>query len=120
VAADSGADFDSATKSALFDYDSYLIRPDARTALEQDAAYLKAHPSLQIVVAGYADERGTAEYNLALGEKRAQAARDQLIADGVSPDRLEVVSYGKEKQLCSAEDEKCFQENRRAGLELHR
>jgi peptidoglycan-associated lipoprotein len=120
VATDNGADFDTSTRSAFFDYDSYLIRPDAKTSLEKDAAYLKAHPALQIVVAGYADERGTAEYNIALGEKRAQAARDQLIANGVSPDQLEVVSYGKEKQLCSTEDEKCFQENRRAGLELHR
>lgn len=106
--------------SAFFDYDSYQIRPDAKTSLERDAAYLKAHPGTQVVIAGYADERGTAEYNLALGEKRAQAARDQLIADGVSPDQLDVISYGKEKSFCSSEDEHCFQENRRAELEPRR
>ncbi len=114
------SDFADKVKSALFDYDSYQIRPDAKAALEGDAAYLKSHPSLRVIVGGYADERGTAEYNLALGEKRAQAARDALIFNGVSPEQLDVVSYGKEVQTCEAENEACFQQNRRAGLEPRR
>lgn len=113
------ADFDHSVDSAFFDYDSYELRPDALAAVLKNATYLKAHPDLEIVVAGYADERGTAEYNLALGQKRAQAVRDQLIADGVSPAKLDVVSYGKEKPLCSEDNEACFQKNRRASLENH-
>ena len=114
------SDFAEKVKSAFFDYDSYQIRPDAKAALEGDAAYLKEHPSLRVIVGGYADERGTAEYNLALGEKRAQAARDALIFNGVSPEQLDVVSYGKEVQTCKEENEACFQQNRRAGLEPRR
>ncbi|MEZ2347773.1 OmpA family protein [Terriglobus sp. RCC_193] len=113
------ADFDHSVESAYFDYDSYELRPDALAAVLKDATYLKSHPDLDIVVAGFADERGTAEYNLALGQKRAQTVRDQLIADGISPARLDVVSYGKEKLLCSDENEACFQKNRRASLENH-
>jgi peptidoglycan-associated lipoprotein len=113
----STADFSSSVKNAYFDYDSYQIRPDAKVALQQDAVYMVAHPDLRIVVGGYSDERGTAEYNIALGEKRASAARDALIANGVSPSQLEVVSYGKELQSCSTENEACFQLNRRAGFE---
>lgn len=115
----SDADFDSSVQSAFFDYDSYDLRPDALTSVQKNATYLKAHPDLDVVVAGYADERGTAEYNLALGQKRAQAVRDQLIADGVSPSKLDVISYGKEKQTCTDEDEACFAKNRRASLENH-
>ena len=112
-------DFDSNVQSAFFDYDSYELRPDAMASVRKNAAYLKAHPDLDVVVAGYADERGTAEYNLALGQKRAQTVRDQLIADGVSASKLDVISYGKEKQTCSDEDEACFAKNRRASLENH-
>lgn len=102
---------------AYFDYDSSELRPDARTALGQTSSYLKAHPAVHVVVGGYADERGSAEYDLALGERRAQAARDALVANGIPPDRLQVISYGKEVQVCQAEDEQCFQKNRRAGFE---
>ncbi|MEK6398373.1 MAG: peptidoglycan-associated lipoprotein Pal, partial [Terriglobus sp.] len=112
-------DFDSNVQAAFFDYDSYELRPDAMAAVHKNAAYLRQHPDLNVVVAGYADERGTAEYNLALGQKRAQTVRDQLIADGVSASRLDVISYGKEKQLCGEEDEACFAKNRRASLENH-
>lgn len=115
-----GGDFHDRVKDALFDYDSYQLRPDALAAIEQDAAYLKEHPQMRVVVGGYSDERGTAEYNLALGEKRAQAARDALVARGVVPDQMDVISYGKEVQACTAENEACFQQNRRAGLEPRR
>lgn len=107
-------------KDALFDYDSYVLRPDAVAVIEQDAVYLKAHPQVRVVIGGYSDERGTAEYNLALGEKRAQVARDALVARGVSPDQMDVISYGKEVQICTAENEACFQQNRRAGFEPRR
>jgi peptidoglycan-associated lipoprotein len=113
-------DFAEKVKSAYFDYDSYELRADAKATLIADAEYLKNHPSLQVLVAGYADERGTAEYNLALGEKRAQAMRDGLIFNGVLPGQLEVVSYGKEVQACEIENEACFQKNRRASLEPRR
>ena len=113
-------DFHDRVKDALFDYDSYALRSDALLVIEQDAAFLKAHPQLRVVVGGYSDERGTAEYNLALGEKRAQAARDALVARGVAPDQMDVISYGKEVQICNAENEACFQQNRRAGFQPRR
>jgi peptidoglycan-associated lipoprotein len=114
------SDFAEKVKSAYFDYDSYELRADAKDTLIADAEYLKSHPSLQVLVAGYADERGTAEYNLALGEKRAQAVRDALIFNGVLPGQMDVVSYGKEVQACELENEACFQKNRRASLEPRR
>ena len=116
----SAAEFADAVKSAYFDYDSYELRPDATATLQKDAEYLKAHSDTLVIVGGYSDERGTSEYNIALGEKRASAARDALIANGVSPNQLQVVSYGKEVQTCSAESEACFQLNRRAGFEPRR
>ena len=116
----SAADFADSVKSAYFDYDSYDLRPDAKVALQKDAEYLKVHSDLQVIVGGYSDERGTSEYNIALGEKRASAARDALISNGVSPNQLQIVSYGKEVQTCTVESEACFQQNRRAGFEPRR
>ncbi len=110
--------FEQNVKPAFFDYDSYDIRPDAQTALSQDAAYLNAHPSLKVVIGGYCDDRGSAEYNLALGENRANAAKQALVNAGVSPDRVRTVSYGKEKQFCTEDNESCWQQNRRAGFSL--
>lgn len=110
--------FEQNVKPAFFDYDSYDIRPDAQTALSQDATYLNAHPGLKVVIGGYCDDRGSAEYNLALGENRANAAKQVLVNAGISPDRIRTVSYGKEKQFCSEENETCWQQNRRAGFSL--
>jgi peptidoglycan-associated lipoprotein len=110
--------FEQNMKPAFFDYDAYEIRPDASTVLAQDASFLAAHPTLKVVVGGYCDERGSAEYNLALGENRANAAKQALVNGGVSPDRIRTVSYGKEKQFCSQADESCYQQNRRAGFTL--
>jgi peptidoglycan-associated lipoprotein len=112
----SEATFHEHIKDALFDYDSYALRPDAQQAVQEAAAFLKLHPAVQVLVGGYSDERGSADYNLALGDKRATAAREALILNGVSPDRIETISYGKEKQVCTAEDEACFQLNRRAAF----
>jgi peptidoglycan-associated lipoprotein len=119
---DMGTDeaFHQNVQDAFFDYDSYELRPDAQAATTQAAAYLAAHPAIRVVIGGYADERGSAEYNLALGENRANSARSALIAAGVAPNRLRVISYGKEKQFCTEENEACWQQNRRAQFTLDR
>jgi peptidoglycan-associated lipoprotein len=110
--------FEQNVKPAFFDYDSYDIRPDAKTTMAQDAAYLTQHPELKVVIGGYCDERGSVEYNLALGENRANSAKQALVADGISADRIRTVSYGKEKQFCTEHNEACWQQNRRAGFSL--
>jgi peptidoglycan-associated lipoprotein len=110
--------FESAVKPVFFDYDSYDVRPDAQTTIQADANFLNQHPGLKVVVGGYCDDRGSTEYNLALGENRANAAKQALAAAGVSPDRLRTVSYGKEKQFCTEQNEACWQQNRRAQFTL--
>ncbi len=122
AAGDMGSDaaFHQAVPDAFFDYDSYDLRPDAQAAASSAAAYLAAHPAIRVVIGGYSDERGSAEYNLALGENRANAARQALTAAGIAPSRLRVVSYGKEKQFCSESTESCWQQNRRAQFSLDR
>ena len=116
----SEAAFHQNVQDLFFDYDSYELRPDAQTGISAAAAYLAAHPAIRIVVGGYADERGSAEYNLALGENRANAAKTALTYAGVSTSRVRVVSYGKEKQFCTEADENCYQQNRRAQFLLDR
>ena len=116
----SEAEFHQHVQDAFFDYDSYELRPDAQAATSQAATYLAAHPNLRVVIGGYTDDRGSAEYNLALGENRANAAKTALVAAGVAPSRLRVISYGKEKQFCTEENESCWQENRRAQFSLDR
>ncbi|WP_353069005.1 OmpA family protein [Tunturibacter empetritectus] len=111
--------FHENVQDALFDYDSANIRADAETAIEHAAKYLQDNPSIRVLVGGYADERGSAEYNLALGEERANAARNALIAAGVDADRIQVISFGKEAQVCTAETESCWQQNRRAAFQMH-
>ncbi len=119
---DMGTDaaFHQHVQDAYFDYDSYDLRPDAQQAALGAAAYLKANPGIKVIVAGYCDERGSAEYNLALGENRANAAKTALVNAGVSSSRIRVVSYGKEKQFCSESTEACWQQNRRAQFSLDR
>lgn len=112
--------FHQNVQDAFFDYDSYDLRPDAQAATTQAATYLAAHPAIRVVIGGYSDERGSAEYNLALGENRANAARSALVTAGVASSRLRVISYGKEKQFCSEETESCWQQNRRAQFSLDR
>ena len=116
----SDAAFHQNVQDAFFDYDSYDLRPDAQAAAAQAASYLAAHPAIRVVIGGYSDERGSSEYNLALGESRANAARTALTAAGISGSRLRVVSYGKEKQFCTESTESCWQENRRAQFSLDR
>jgi peptidoglycan-associated lipoprotein len=110
--------FEENVKPVFYDYDSYDIRPDAQSVISQDASYLNQHPEIKVVVGGYCDERGSTEYNLALGENRANAAKQALVTAGVSPDRLRTVSYGKEKQFCTEHTESCWQQNRRAQFSI--
>lgn len=101
---------------AYFDFDKYTIRSDARAALENDARWLKNNPNARVKIEGHCDERGTNEYNLALGERRAQAVKRFLIALGVEPKRLSTISYGEERPVCTERNETCYQKNRRGHL----
>jgi peptidoglycan-associated lipoprotein len=98
---------------AYFDLDSNQIRSDAQPVLQKDADWLKRWPSTKVTVEGHCDSRGSAEYNLALGNRRASAVRDYLTSLGVSADRVQIVSKGKEQPVCSEENESCWQQNRR-------
>ena len=113
-------EFSARVQPIFFDYDNYDIRADAQATLAKNADYLIAHPNIKIVVGGYCDERGSDEYNLVLGQNRAQAAKTALITAGVAADRIRVVSYGKEKPFCTESNEECWQLNRRAGFTLDR
>ena len=101
-------------RDVLFDYDKYDIRPDARPVLDSVADFLKEEKYLNIVIEGHCDERGTNEYNLALGEKRAKAAQKYLLARGISSARMLILTYGEEKPVCISQNESCWQSNRRA------
>jgi peptidoglycan-associated lipoprotein len=107
-------------EDALFDYDKATIRPDAMKALEGDVSVIRTmlarYPQETIKIEGHCDERGSAEYNLALGERRATVAKDFLANAGVSANQLSVISYGKERPVCSETSEECYQKNRRAHL----
>ena len=116
----SEAEFKANVQDAFFDYDSYELRPDAQAAAVKAASYLVSHPDIRVVIGGYCDERGSAEYNLALGENRGNAVKTALTNAGVAPARVRVVSFGKEKQFCTEETEACWQENRRAQFLLDR
>ncbi len=111
-------EFEANVKPVFYDYDSYDINPAAQSVVSQDAGFLNQHPDVKVVIGGYCDERGSVEYNLALGENRANAAKQALVNAGVSPDRLRTVSYGKEKQFCTEHNESCWQQNRRAQFSI--
>jgi|SRR6185369_1752067 peptidoglycan-associated lipoprotein len=107
---------DSALKEIYFDFDSSTLRADARETLKADAEWLKHHPAVRVTVEGHCDERGTTEYNLALGAKRAQAAKDYLVTLGVAADRLTTTSFGSEATVCREHSDDCWQRNRRDRL----
>lgn len=111
-------EFRANVHDVFFDYDAYDIRADAQTTLSQDASYLASHANLKIVIGGYCDERGSDEYNLALGQNRANATKNALVTAGIAADRIRVVSYGKEKPFCTESTEQCWQLNRRGGFSL--
>ena len=119
---DMGTDaaFHAAVQDLFFDYDSYDLKPDSGSLVTAAAAYMTQHPAVKVVIGGYCDERGSAEYNLALGENRARAAQTALVNAGIAPARLRVISYGKEKQFCTEQNESCYQQNRRAQFSLDR
>ncbi|HMG02250.1 MAG TPA: OmpA family protein [Edaphobacter sp.] len=116
----SEAAFHQNVKDVFFDYDSYDLRPDAQSSAQTAASYLNAHSAIKIVIGGYCDDRGSAEYNLALGENRANAAKTALVNAGVAASRIRVISYGKEKQFCTEQSESCWQQNRRAQFSMDR
>jgi len=99
-------------KDVLFDYNKSDIRADQAPNAQTDAAFLSQHPSIKVLVEGHCDERGSEEYNLALGTNRAESLRQALLQQGVSADRIKTVSYGKEKPFCMQENEECWQKNR--------
>jgi len=109
-------EFHGSVQDVFFDYDTYDIRSDAQAALSKDVAYLVNHPDAKIVIGGYCDERGSNEYNLALGQNRADAAKNALVTAGIAASRIRVVSYGKEKPFCTESSEECWQQNRRGGF----
>lgn len=98
--------------NVYFDFDNYDLRPEAQETLNQDATFLKANPSITIQISGNCDERGTVEYNLALGERRAKAAQDYLVSLGITNERISVISYGKEKPIDPGHDEEAWAKNR--------
>lgn len=97
-----------------FAYDSFELAAEARQRLADNASFLKRHPQFEVVIEGHCDERGTPEYNLALGERRASGTRGYLGALGIDESRLRTLSYGKERPLCTEQDENCWWRNRRA------
>jgi peptidoglycan-associated lipoprotein len=106
------------TTTINYDFDKADLRPDTRATLDQKIPILNANPALMIRIAGHTDSRGSGEYNLELGQRRAAAARDYLTARGVAASRIELVSYGEERPLCQMQDEGCWSQNRRAEFEI--
>jgi peptidoglycan-associated lipoprotein len=102
----------SPLKDIYFDFDRYDLRADARETLKADAEWLKQNPVGSVQIEGHCDERGTAEYNLALGAKRAQTAKDYLTTLGIAAQRLSTISYGQELPVCTEHNEDCWQKNR--------
>ncbi len=100
-------------RDAYFDYDKADIRADAKDALGKTADFLRNYPQIRVSIEGHCDERGSTEYNLALGDRRANAVKQYLVSLGIPADRLTTVSYGKEKPFCTTSDEECYQQNRR-------
>jgi peptidoglycan-associated lipoprotein len=112
--------FQRAVLPIYFDYDSYLVRKDQAEKVQANARFLQEHVGLRLVIQGHADERGSTDYNLALGDNRANAIKQALAAAGVSESRISVISYGKEHPFCSESNESCWQENRRSHFAMQR
>jgi peptidoglycan-associated lipoprotein len=106
--------FDQNVKDAFFDLDRSDLRADAREALTKDAEFLRSYPQVRLSLEGHCDERGSTEYNLGLGQRRAEAAKNYLISLGITSDKVETISWGKERPFCGDHNEACWQQNRRA------
>jgi peptidoglycan-associated lipoprotein len=105
--------FEQNVRDAFFDFNKADIRPDARDALTKDAEFLRSYSTVHITIEGHCDERGSTEYNLGLGQRRAQASKNYLVSLGISADRIDTVSWGKERPFCTESNEDCWQQNRR-------
>jgi peptidoglycan-associated lipoprotein len=105
--------FSQNVKDIYFDFDNADIRYDQQSATERDASFLAQHAKINLTIEGTCDERGSIEYNLALGDKRANAVKEMLLAGGVSSANVKTISFGKEKPVCDEHDESCWQQNRR-------
>jgi peptidoglycan-associated lipoprotein len=105
---------ESPLKDVFFDYDKSNIREDQKAALNENIGWLKANSKAKVTLEGHCDERGTAEYNLGLGDRRAKAAKDYLVAAGIAPDRVATISYGKERPFVLGHDESAWKWNRRS------
>jgi peptidoglycan-associated lipoprotein len=101
-------------KDIHFDFDKYDIRPGDAKILDANAAWLKSNPNNLVLIEGHCDERGTNEYNLALGERRAKSTMNYLVGQGVQANRITIISYGEERPLCTEHNEGCWAQNRRS------
>ena len=110
--------FDQQVKDVYFDYDRYNLQPEDASTIQQDATFLSQHPNIKVVIGGHCDDRGSEEYNIALGQSRAEAVKNALVLDGVSASRVRVISYGKDKPFCTTDDEECWHQNRRAHFKM--
>ena len=104
--------FGKNVKDIFFDFNKSAIQPDQTSTAENDAAFLSQHPNIQVLVEGHCDDRGSEEYNLALGTNRAESVKQVLLQHGISAERIKTVSYGKEKPFCTQDNEQCWQQNR--------
>jgi peptidoglycan-associated lipoprotein len=105
--------FAQSVKDVYFDYDKSDIRADQQSSVQADIAFLNQHGNISVLIEGHCDERGSTEYNLALGDKRANSVKNALSAGGVNASRVKTISYGKEKPFCTESNEACWQQNRR-------
>ncbi len=110
--------FEQQVKDIYFDYDRYDLQPADQTTIEQDASLLNKYSDIDVVIGGHCDDRGSEEYNIALGQNRAEAVKNALVADGIPASRIRVISYGKEKPFCTVDDDECWHENRRAHFKV--
>ena len=101
-----------------FDFDKYDLKPKAMMILDEKAAYLREHPEVRVLVEGHCDDRGTNEYNLALGDRRANSAKNYLVRSGVAESRITTISYGEEQPLCMEQTESCWWRNRRDQFQI--
>jgi peptidoglycan-associated lipoprotein len=112
--------FEQSMQDIYFDYDKADIRTQDSPAVEQDSAFLLKYPDIKLLIEGHCDERGSAEYNIALGEKRAKSMQNALVSDGIPASRIRIISYGKERPFCTDSNEQCWQQNRRDHLKIDR
>jgi len=105
--------FNQNIKDVYFDYDKSDIRADQQSSVQANSQFLGQHSNINVTIEGHCDERGSTEYNLALGDRRASAVKDALVAGGVNASRIKTISYGKEKPFCTESNEACWQQNRR-------